>query len=251
MKAIKVNIILSFLVVSIQLLGQSNRALIKEYRSAKEKAAKVTEFNMDNRAELYQSMDLIPRIVWGKMKAKLLYKKQFYLSNEPYFMVFYDFDNDEIADQFVIETLKGKELTSEFGFLYDINNDGKIDYIVFNGGFMAGKNNDFYYFFYHWIDTDFDGKIDALVYNIVVYPNDTLPDSNKIIWVMDRDKNGKPDSVDCIDIQKKQVNPLIASDGIWNYNTIFGAKKVDSNDSNYFKIYNEYLTAINQFFKAN
>lgn len=230
---------------SIDSLCQSDKALIKDYKKAKENSIQNAPLTINNRIGFYQSMDKIPRIVWGKIKPDFISKKRFTLENQNYWIAFYDFDNDANADQFVIQTLEGKELTSEFGFLYDLNQDGKVDYIIYNGGTMMDKNNDFYYFFYHWIDTDFDGIVDALAYNIIVYQGDTLPDARKVLWVMDTDKNGKPDLVDYTDTNNMTTNALIAAEGKWNYNTPFGLRTVESNDDHYFKIYTEYLQAIN------
>ncbi len=239
-------VLFCFLLVSIESSGQSKKALIKEYKFALEKIWKLSSFNNDNRMDFYQSMDLLPRIVWGKLESKFLTKKQCTINNESYMLVLSDYDNDAIADQFVLQTLDGKDVWKEFGFMYDLNKDGKIDYIVYNGGFELSKNNDFYYFFYHWIDADFDGKMDALAYNVFVHPGDSLPDPNTVLWIMDTDKNGEPDSIDCIDIQNRNVTSLNALDGIWNFNDAFGSKTVNLNDDNYFKTMNEYLKALNE-----
>ena len=238
--------LLCLLLGSMSTLSQSKNTLIKEYKNAIENVSKMLPFNIDNRINFYQSMDLIPRIVLGKLERKFISKKQCVINDKPYFIAFYDYDSDGLADQFVLLTLEGKAISNEFGFLFDLNKDGKTDYIVYNGGTMMSKNNDFYYFFYHWIDSDFDGKIDALAYNVFVNPGDSLPDPNTVLWIMDADKNAKPDSVDCINIQNRDVNSLKASEGIWNFNDMFGSKTVNSNDDKYFKLMNEYLKALNE-----
>ncbi len=234
------------LLVYIDSLSQSKSDLIKEYKNAKENVTKISQFNSDIQKDLYQSMDLIPRIVWGKLERKFIAKKKCTLNGKPYLIRFYDYDGDGLADQFAFQTLEGKDLKDDFGFMYDTNKDGKTDYIIFNGGLMMGINNDFYYFFYHWIDTDFDGKIDVIASNVFIFPGDSLPDPKIILWVLDTDKDDKPDSVDCLNIQNGNKNSLKASDGIWTYNTIFGPYVVNSNDENYFKKYTEYLKALNE-----
>ena len=238
--------LLCFLLVSIESPGQSKKALIREYKNAKENASKMLPFNKDNRMDFYQSMDLLPRIVWGKIEQKFLLKKQCIISDVSYLLVLYDYDTDGIADQFALQTLEGKNVSQEFGFMYDLNKDGKTDYVVYNGGLAMCKNEDFYYYFYHWIDSNFDGAIDAIAINVFVSPGDSLPDPKKVLWVMDTDMNGKPDLIDCIDIQNRNVNTLKASDGIWNYKDMFESKTVNSNDDQYFKFMNEYLKALNE-----
>ena len=239
-------IFIFLLVINTTLWSQSNRLVIKDYRKAKEKAInKFGAFDMSNRVELYQSMDFLPRLVWGKLDRKFIKANKCKINNKDYLIAFYDYDNDGLADQFVLQTLDKKEINDEFGFIYDLNKDGKTDYIIYNGGLMITNDNPFFYYFYHWIDTNFDGLIDALVYNYVIYSNDSNPDPNKIFWIMDIDKNGKPDSVDFIDCQKGNVNPIKVSEGIWTYNTLFGSKTINSDDENYFNMYSEFLKAVN------
>ena len=62
-------------------------------------------------------------------------------------MVFYDLDNDSQMDQFVLQTIEGKDMQQEFGFPYDLNRDGKIDYIIYNGGTAISNTNEIFYYF--------------------------------------------------------------------------------------------------------
>lgn len=236
---------LYFIIFSIASSSQSNKVLINAYDTAREKASKIALEKNEKRMLLFQSMDSVPRMVWGAFKPKFINKKQFKSPAGSYLMNLYDYDDDGVADNFVLQTSEGKELNREFGFAYDLNKDGKTDYIVFNGGFMVGKNNEFYYFFYHWIDTNYDGKIDTTACKTYINPGDSLPDSNIIIWVMDTNNDDRPDLLDCINIQNGKINPLQGSLGIWEYNTLFGHCTVKSNDSNYFNKYTEYLRALN------
>jgi len=244
---------ISFLILSC-LLGtytlawsQSNKTIIKEYKKAKKEAIdKFGEFDLTNRMELYQLMDQLPRIVFGKLQPKLLANKNYTINNTDYLVAFYDYDNDGLADQFVLQTLGKKIINNEFGFIYDLNKDGKMDYIIYNGGSMITNDDPFFYYFYHWIDTNFDGIVDALAYNNIIYFNDSRPDPTKIFWIMDIDKNGKPDLVDFIDIKKGNVNPINDSEGIWTYKNLFGSKTIHSEDNKYFDLYNDFLEAVNK-----
>ena len=237
--------LLLLILVNSPVWSQSNRMIIKEYKKVKENAInKFSSFNINNRKELYQTMDLLPRLVWGKLNRKFLKDHKCIINNKDYLIAYYDFDNDEIADQFVLQTLDRQEIQNEFGFIYDLNKDGKTDYIIYNGGFMITDENPFFQYFYHWIDTNFDGIIDALAYNHVIYFNDLRPDPNKIFWIMDIDKNGKPDSVDFIDIKKDDFNTINSSEGVWNYKTLFGDKIINSDDENYFRLYSEFLRGV-------
>ena len=62
---------------------------------------------------------------------------------------------------------------------------------------------------------------------------------------MDSNKDGKTDLVDFVDMQTGDNISLVPTDGIWNYKTSFGIKKVDPSDEAYFRFYNMYLKAIN------
>lgn len=238
--------LLLFVMMNSSVWSQSNRMIIKEYKKAKENVMnKFASFDINNRMELYKSMDLLPRLIWGKLNRKFLTDHKCIIKNRDYSIAFYDYDNDGFADQFVLQTLDKKEIKDEFGFVYDLNKDGKIDYIIYNGGLMITNDNPFFKYFYHWIDTNYDGIIDAIVYDYVIYSNDSHPNPNKIFWIMDLDKNGKPDSVDFIDVHSGNVNPIIASEGIWSYNTLFGIKTINSNDENYYIMFSEVLKAVN------
>jgi len=159
-------------------------------------------------------MDLLPRLIWGKLKIKFLFKNKYTIGNESNLIAFYDLDKDGVPDQFVLQSLEEVTYNNEFGFIYDLNNDSTMDYIIYYGGNIISKDNQLYYYFYHWIDTNYDGDIDALAYNIVIYPNNSKPDPNKILWIMDIDKNGKPDFVDYVSTQNKKKRFLNSSR--WN-----------------------------------
>ena len=235
-----------FLLVGEESLSQSKRKIIKEYKLTKENVLNMPRFSMENRLDLYKSMDFLPRIVWGKVDPQLISKKECTIDTTSFSLSFYNYDNGQEAEMFNLRTSDGKDLPQEFGFMYDLNKDGKTDYIVYYGGLTIDKNNEFYLYFYHWIDSDFDGKIDVVANNIFVAPEDTRPDMNIILWIIDTDKNGKPDLIDFINVRNLNVDSIKKAEGIWNLKTLFGLKKIDSNDNSYFKFYSEFLKAINE-----
>lgn len=251
MKVIRIDIkhyvLIVVLCMGITSLGQSKKGLIKEYKHAVEKVVSNRSLhNINDRLELYKSMDQVPRIIWGKASRKLILKKKIRINSSDLIMGLYDYDNDHVPDQFVLETLKGKILNQEFGFIYDLNKDSKIDYIIYYGGAMITEESPLVFYFYHWIDTNYDNKIDALAYCHIVYENETLPDPQKILWIMDKDKNGTPDFIDSLDMITGKTTALQPKNGVWNYTDLFGPKTVNANDENYFKLYTEYLKAINK-----
>lgn len=96
MKTVKIKvsflILFRLLLLSMATLSQSQRALIAEYRKARETILQNAPVTMDNRMAFYQSMDRLPRIVWGKVAQKVLSKKEFFLYGKPYLLAFYDYD---------------------------------------------------------------------------------------------------------------------------------------------------------------
>ena len=228
--------------------SQSNKTVIKKYHNAYDKIVnKHVPFDINNKNEIYKSMDLLPRMIWGKLKMKFLFNKKSKLENNDYLIAFYDLDRNKVSDQFVLLTKEGKMLNQEFGFIYDLNNDKKIDYIIYNGGSIITINNTIYYYFYHWIDTDYNGSIDTVVFNNVLFPGESKLNSNNTLWIIDSDKNGKPDIVNFLNTKSGKINPLKASDGIWSYKTISKrTETVNSNNTHFFDPFSEFLIEINR-----
>ncbi len=228
--------------------SQSNKTVIKKYDNAYDKIVKKhVPFNKNNKNELYKSMDLLPRMIWGKLKMKLIFKKKSKLNNIAYLIAFYDLNKDKVSDQFVLQTKEGKVLNQEFGFIYDLNNDEKIDYIIYNGGSIITIDNAIYYYFYHWIDTDYNGKIDTVFFNNVLFSDESRLNSNNTLWIMDSDKNGKPDVVNFLNTKIGNTTPIKAFEGIWSYKTISKrTESVNSNNAQFFDPFSEFLIEINR-----
>lgn len=193
---------------------------------------------------MYQSMDKLPRFLMEKLEPKYISSQKFAIQGQVFWFIFSDFDKDGLADQFVMQSQEGKVLQQDFGFMYDLNGDEKTDYIIYNGGSMITDESPFYIYFYHWIDTDFNGRIDALAYTHVIYSEGSRPDPHRVFWIMDRDGNGSPDFVDVTDNKSNSSYPLEANGGIWSYTTLFGPKTIDSRDSLFFSLYDQYLEAV-------
>ena len=94
--------------------------------------------------------------------------------------------------------------SQEFGFIFDLNKDGKIDYIVFNQGLAMTKDIKPYWSKYHWIDSNFDGKIDIHVIPTVDLDGDGFPDEGVTAWIYDTNFDGDVDKAEYLgkDFQK-------------------------------------------------
>jgi hypothetical protein len=108
-----------------------------------------------------------------------------------------DRDLDGKAEQFSYESEK-RQKTNEFGFMFDLNRDGKVDYVVFNGGLAFTR--DFKkgaWFNYHWIDSNYDGKIDIAVFNnYISLDGDSFFDEGISGWVYDTNFDGLIDKAE-------------------------------------------------------
>lgn len=83
----------------------------------------------------------------------------------------------------------------DFGFLFDLNKDGQVDYVVFNGGPIFYEDTEFYWMNYHWIDSNYDGRIDIAVNNAVsLGARKSLPQKGLTAWIYDSNFDGYADS---------------------------------------------------------
>jgi hypothetical protein len=153
-----------------------------------------------------------------------------------------DRDLDGKAEQFAYLPEKG-ENTQEFGFIFDLNRDGNVDYIVFNGG--IGFTKDFKKFIwnnYHWIDSNYDGKIDIFVYNNnISLDDDSFPDEGITGWVYDMDFDGFVDKAEYLGDSFQQ--PAEERNGIFIIKAFFGEKRWAKTDS--FEFCDKILSDIN------
>ena len=103
----------------------------------------------------------------------------------------YDKDLDGNADTFA-NLAVGENSTLDFSFIFDLNHDGRIDYAVFNGGPLPTKDMKVYWMNYHYIDSNYDGKVDILIYNVDL-DGDRFLDENVRAWLYDTDFDGTID----------------------------------------------------------
>ncbi len=83
----------------------------------------------------------------------------------------------------------------DFGFIFDRNNDGKADYLVYYQGSLFTTKPTFklVWTFHHLIDSDYDGKIDIWVYPDVDLNQDKNLGGGVTAWLYDINKDGKID----------------------------------------------------------
>jgi len=198
-------------------------------------------------SRLFMDMDTLPYLIMGTEEAKLIKTDTMLMAdNAVHVIEYYDLDKDGIADEFHALTKEGKP-SQDFGFMYDLNKDGMVDYIIFWGGLMFTHDQEFYKYLYHWVDEDYDGKIDLVTSSVVNQPGDSLPDPHHVIWIKDLNADGLVDDVSYMHIPDGTMKPVAKENGIWYFATVFGRKKVDPMDAAYFEFYYKLLNKVKRF----
>ncbi len=155
--------------------------------------SEIGPFQFEKRLYIYEAVDKIANRLLKSSLYKVLKEKRTGTFKDYPILKLVDRDGDGKADEFLYFPEKG-ERTQEFGFIFDLNGDGKIDYIVFNGGPLFSKDfKKMIWMNYHWIDSNYDGKQDIFVYNDVDLDGDGFFDEGITAWIYDRDFNGTVD----------------------------------------------------------
>ncbi|MFM2207587.1 MAG: hypothetical protein RL213_1562 [Bacteroidota bacterium] len=186
--------------------------------------------------ELYRAMDKLPRIVWGHVKSTKVEE----------FPITYDGVEDTLnllrhgSEKYEPDEWSLGPESSEFGFHYDLNKDGRYDYIIYNGGYTM----DFSYWFFHWVDDNYDGKIDRIVYPEICPPGDSIVKPGLTVWVQDTDGDSLTDHVTYVDTRNRKRTPITAVDGKWTFRAMLGEEEI-SREPDYFQYPNFILSILN------
>ena len=177
---------------------------IKTIQTYKQKTIdELGPFRFDERKYIYETLDELANQLRASRKYTVLLRKETKTIDLFPILELIDRDGDGKADQFVYLP-KGGEMpkdygfssSQEFGFIFDLNKDGKIDYIVFNQGLAMTKDMKPYWSKYHWIDSNYDGKIDIIVIPTIDLDGDKFPDEGVTGWVYDTDFDGEVDKAE-------------------------------------------------------
>ena len=196
------------------------------YLHKKKTLDELSHFDFDNRLYIYQTMDeMVYRLYKTPYNAIV---KNTTIEREGAFsfstLVLRDRDADGQPDQFIYLP-EGENDSMDFGFLFDLNKDGRADYLVFNGGPMATEEGKFLWMNYHWIDSNYDGRVDILVNNAVTLDGEeTHPQKGLTAWMYDSDFDGYIDTAEYL--SAGFVKPVPVKDGVLVVNWVLQDQKI-------------------------
>jgi len=198
---------------------------IKTFSVYKQKTLdELDSFDFERRMYIYETIDELANQLWDSPKLFSLKKEKKETFESFPILQLSDKDLDGKADEFAYLPQKGRD-TQEFGFMFDLNKNGKIDYIVFNGGLIPTKGfKKFIWQNYHGIDSNYDRKVDIYVYsNNIDLDDDKSPDEGISGWVYDTDFDGTVDKAEYLG--ENFVKPVEKREGFFIIKTVFGEKK--------------------------
>jgi hypothetical protein len=237
------------LTVSNRVQAQKSKAELKRFIQNREAILKGNNFWSNDSVSL-QTYLIFDSLTLNLFRGALFYpqkvtSKKSKIEGTDLSLVMYDFTKDGIPDEFVYENTEGIR-SRDFGLMFDLNKDGKYDYIVFNGGFAMSHDGEFFFYFYHMIDSNYDGVIDIDISSVMVQPGDEMPDPHKILWVSDTNFDKKAEVFKIVDIRNGASIPIDVKDGVWRFKSYFGELEVSPSDDTYFNAFTNVLNDLNE-----
>lgn len=183
----------------------------------------IDSFEYDRRFQIYETVDGIANKLWKSPESRVVTRTRSQFGEKGMILHLIDRDLDRIPDEFAY-LLAGERSTQDFGFMFDINKDGSIDYIVFNGGPAITKEAEMYWMNYHWIDSNYDGRVDIKVNNAVSPDPDRLPASGMTAWIYDSDFDGYADKAEYLG--SGIVEPVQEENGVLTVSWLHKDRKI-------------------------
>ena len=191
----------------------------------------VPPFRQEQRAEVYRLADAAAWTLWHS-PSRAVSEHEVTQDGKTTRLVLECRDGDGKAEGWAFLP-PGEESGPDFGFLFDLDRDGRVDYLVFNGGPMFDKTlGSLAWMNYHWIDSNADGRVDIAVYNDVDLDGDHFLDAGWTAWVQDRDLDGLPDAAEYVGPGTSR--PVEKSDGCFVVKRVVGDVKACDSDRDHF-----------------
>lgn len=203
--------------------------------------AEVGQFQMGRNVHIHETLDHLANQL-GRSRTNVVLKSSSTSTFTEYpILELIDRDGDKRPDQFAYSPETGGN-TQDFGFLFDLNKDGKADYLVFNQGTMVTKPFKIVWTFYHMVDSDYDGKIDIWIYPDVDLDGDKFMDEGVTAWLYDINQDGKIDKGEHLGRDmRKTIDEL---DGVLKIKCMT-QKNIEVGDAGLLKFSNNVLSDIN------
>lgn len=201
-------------------------------------------FDFGRRLYIYETLDEIANKLWKSPTTTILTKKNIDTFEKFPILELIDRDLDGQPDQFAYVAEEGGS-TQEFGFFFDLNKDGRVDYLVFNGGPMFTQELKFYWMNYHWIDSNNDGRVDMKVNNAVSLEAGKQPSKPDLtVWLYDIDLDGKIDAAEYLG--EGIVKPVPQNDGVLSVNWFMRDRSIPVGKESIADLENKILADINE-----
>lgn len=211
------------------------------------KASPITtlgKYNHDNRYAIHQNIDTLSRKLWKSKTQKIVRTKKTSTFRKNDVLELIDLNGDNYPEKYAYWGKgRSRDETQDFGFIYDLNNDAKIDYIVFYQGAMIGEDEAnsfmFVFTFYHWIDTNYDGIIDTWVFPDVDLNGNGKIEVGTYAWLYDTNNDGKIDAAEYLN--KDTIQTIDAENNVYKIKLMTGEKSREGIQ----KLPNKILTDVN------
>ena len=178
----------------------ASKAWMQEYASRE--ITELGPFTSERQLYIYETLQFRAHALWASPEQHVLADLESRLDDPPGLRVqITDSDGNGKADQWMHQ-FPGQEYSPDLGFMFDLNQDGELDYFVFNGGpssYQKSFSNvedmfgSIFWFNYHWIDSNHDGYVDIHVINDADPDEDGLADRGMSVWLYDDNSDGLVD----------------------------------------------------------
>lgn len=149
-------------------------------------------FDFDRRAYFLETIEELSMQARSLPKRKVLVSASVETIGDGPILSLIDIDGDKQPDMYAYAQEAGAD-TQHFGFLYDLNRDGKADWLTFSQGVMLAKPFRMILTSYHMIDTNYDGRADVWVNPDTDLDEDGFVEQGVFAWLHDSDFDGGVD----------------------------------------------------------
>ena len=153
------------------------------------------EFNNERRLKFHEMLEDQAQRFWMSSDCKVLKSRKTKTIGGHPKLELLDCNDDENPDKYRYMPKRGDD-TQDFGFMFDLNCDGVSDYLIFYMGPVSVEMEEpirVVWGWYHWIDSNYDGMIDILVYPGIDLAGDGVIETTTHAWLYDVDFDGKID----------------------------------------------------------